>query len=244
MTADAAKKIFVAIPVYSHDLDFKTVISLTQAAAEAAQYNFKLQVQFRVGNSLVHKARNMLLSEFLTTDCTDLFFVDSDISWGPGTFGRMVAHPVDFVCGCYRSKSAAVHYFVKPADGVFRRDRVHGLVEVEAAPAGFMRVSRKAIEAMIAHGSQDAWFTDQTAPHIAKIWHLFEFILENHILWGEDYSFCRKYRQAGGKVWIDPDITLHHTGKMTYSGRFIDTLTRLAPKHPEFIDQDMLGQKE
>jgi hypothetical protein len=47
MTADAAKKIFVAIRVYSHDLDFKTVISLTQAAAEAAQYNFKLQVQSR-----------------------------------------------------------------------------------------------------------------------------------------------------------------------------------------------------
>lgn len=34
-----------------------------------------------------------------------------------------------------------------------------------------------------------------------------------------------------------PDITLHHTGKMTYSGRFIDTW------HPEFIDSDMLGQK-
>jgi hypothetical protein len=32
-----------------------------------------------------------------------------------------------------------VHYFVKRADGVFRRDPVHGLVEVEAAPAGFMR---------------------------------------------------------------------------------------------------------
>jgi hypothetical protein len=31
---------------------------------------------------------------------------------------------------------------------------------VEAAPASFMRVSRKAIEAMIAHGSQEAWFTD------------------------------------------------------------------------------------
>lgn len=105
MTAGAVRKIFVAIPVYSHDLDFKTFISLTQAAAEGAQYNFKLQVQFRVGNAMVHKARNMLLSEFLATDCTDLFFVDSDISWGAGTFGRMVTHPVDFVCGCYRSKS-------------------------------------------------------------------------------------------------------------------------------------------
>jgi hypothetical protein len=52
MTAEVVRKIFVAIPVYSHDLDFRTVISLTQAAAEAAQYNFKLEVQFRVGNSL------------------------------------------------------------------------------------------------------------------------------------------------------------------------------------------------
>jgi len=136
-----------------------------------------------------------------------------------------------------------VHYFVKPADGVFRRNPVHGLVEVEAAPAGFMRVSRKAIEAMIAHGSPDAWFTDQTAPKLAKIWHLFEFALENHVLWGEDYTFCRKYPRASGKVWIDPDITLHHTGKMTYSGRIIESLTKLASQHPEFIDPDMLGPK-
>jgi hypothetical protein len=131
------QKIFVAIPVHPHDLDFQIVISLSQAAAEAAQYNFKLQVRFRAGNSMVHKARNMLLSEFLATDCTDLFFVDSDISFGPGIFSRMVAHPVDFVCGCYRSKSQGVHYFVKPADGVFRRDPIHGLVEVEAAPGRF-----------------------------------------------------------------------------------------------------------
>jgi len=72
---------------------------------EAAQYDFKLQVQFCVGNSLVHNARDRLLSGFLTTDCTGLFFVDSDISCGPGPFGRIVAHPADFVCGCYRSTS-------------------------------------------------------------------------------------------------------------------------------------------
>jgi hypothetical protein len=99
MTADAAKKNLSPSQCIPATL---TVISLTHAAGEAAQYNFKLQVQFRVGNSMVHKARNMLLSEFLATDCTDLFFVDSDISRGLGTFGRMVAHPVDFVCGCYR----------------------------------------------------------------------------------------------------------------------------------------------
>src|SRR6516164_8156940 len=34
MTADVA---LVAIPVYSHDLDFKTLVSLTQAAAKAAR---------------------------------------------------------------------------------------------------------------------------------------------------------------------------------------------------------------
>jgi GT2 family glycosyltransferase len=79
---------------------------------------------------------------------------------------------------------------------------------------------------------------------LSKIWHLFEFTLENHVLWGEDYTFCRKYRQAGGKVWIDPDIMLHHTGKMTYTGRFIDTLSKLAPRHPEFIDPEIRGPKK
>jgi hypothetical protein len=31
---------------------------------------------------------------------------------------------------------------------------------------------------------------------------------------------------------------------MTYSGRFIDTLSKLAPRHPEFVDPEMRGPKK
>jgi hypothetical protein len=39
--------------------------------------------------------------------------------------------------------------------------------------------------------------------------------------WGEDYSFCRRYREAGGEVLIYPDLNLtHNDGKIPYPGNF------------------------
>ena len=40
--------------------------------------------------------------------------------------------------------------------------------------------------------------------------------------WGEDYVFCRRARQAGFKIWIDPSIKLDHAGIV---GAFIECLT-------------------
>ena len=34
----------------------------------------------------------------------------------------------------------------------------------------------------------------------------------------EDYGFCHRWRQMGGRVWIDPTIRLGHVGAFTYAG--------------------------
>jgi hypothetical protein len=226
------RTVFLAIPCHSQNLDFKTASSLLYAISDANHYKFQIQVVFRAGDSLVHKARNVLLAEFVKSGYTDLFCVDDDISWEPGTFGRMVMHPVDFVAGCYRSKQVEPHYFVRPIDGKFVRDPKTGLIEVETAPAGFLRITRKAVDMMIANCKEDEWFTDHAAPGHDKIWQLFDMSFENNTLWGEDYVFCRNFRRAGGRVWVDPDILLHHTGKATFSGRLIDALQVVGPKAP------------
>jgi hypothetical protein len=40
----------------------------------------------------------------------------------------------------------------------------------------------------------------------------------------EDYTFCRRWQQIGGKIWIDPKTKLTHIGSYTFNGNIGDLL--------------------
>ena len=35
---------------------------------------------------------------------------------------------------------------------------------------------------------------------------------------GEDFGFCQRWRDMGGRIWVDPDICLNHIGRYTFTG--------------------------
>jgi len=39
---------------------------------------------------------------------------------------------------------------------------------------------------------------------------------------GEDWNFCRRWRELGGAVWLDPTIELQHHGATVFAGRLAD----------------------
>jgi hypothetical protein len=45
----------------------------------------------------------------------------------------------------------------------------------------------------------------------------FDAIVRNGRYLSEDWSFCERYREQGGRVWVDKRIQLRHTGTYTYS---------------------------
>jgi len=34
----------------------------------------------------------------------------------------------------------------------------------------------------------------------------------------EDYTFCRRWQELGGQVWLDPNISLNHYGTIPFRG--------------------------
>jgi hypothetical protein len=67
-----------------------------------AKANFTIQM---MGNeSLIPRARNNVLAEFLKTECSHLFFIDADISFTPQHVIDMCACGLDLVCGAYPKK--------------------------------------------------------------------------------------------------------------------------------------------
>jgi hypothetical protein len=95
-------------------------------------------------------------------------------------------------------------------------------LEIAAAPGGFMRIKRAAVERMVkAHPELE--YDEPFAPNgVAHA--LFDFGRQGRNYISEDYVFCARFRAMGGHVWADPRIAFEHIGQKGVKGRFADFL--------------------
>lgn len=224
------RRIMIAIPTGSGNPEYTNNLTMNRAIMEASERGWKVDLMYRAWDSMITRARDVLFSQFVASDCTDMFFLDDDLGARPGSFARLMSHDVDLVGGAYRGRRDLEEYVIRALDGHLQIDKSNGLMEVEAVATGFMRITRKAAEAMVAV-DPDAWYYDSTAPAGMKVYSIFDnhFDRANRQKWSEDYWFCKKYRDIGGRVWIDPFLTLDHTGKKTFTGNLLEYLKRTNP---------------
>jgi hypothetical protein len=201
------QKAFIAIPTHDGNVKAATCASLMHFAGQGSGF----EVHFRANDSLLPQARNVLLATFMASDCTDLVFVDADVAWQPGMLSRLLSHPVDFVAGAYRYKREPEEYpmqwLPKP---MLIADPDTGLLEVASVPFGFVRLSRSCCERLI-EAHKDRTFAVADTPDL-KCWCVFDLEYRDGQYHGEDYVFCRRWRELGGKVWLDPLLELTHIG--------------------------------
>lgn len=166
-------------------------------------------VLWEIGCSLIGVARNRIARSFLDVKEADcLVFLDADISWTAGDMARLAKRPQDVIGGTYRAKREDTLFHVRGSP------EKHGdLYKVEGVPTGFLKVSRKAFETIHANPYKDENGRDMRD--------YFPTGYHNGEIWGEDYGFCRLWRESGGSVWLDPTIKLrHHDGNRCYTGDF------------------------
>ncbi len=104
-----------------------------------------------------------------------------------------------------------------------------GLLEVYDAGTGFMMISRQVLEKMIeGYGEDIAYKSDSSTVdnegRISRKEGLHHAFFDTSIdvntdrYLSEDYTFCRRWQNIGGQVWIDPTIILNHHGSFAYRG--------------------------
>ena len=99
-------KVFIATPMYggmAHGLYIKSCLDLQTTLA---RYGVETKFSFLFNESLITRARNYLVDEFLrSTDFTHLLFIDSDIHYNPQDVIAMLALDKDVIGGPYPKKS-------------------------------------------------------------------------------------------------------------------------------------------
>lgn len=198
-------KIVVGIPVYDGKLPVQTVRCLLNEQAVAVGAGDDFQVRFLSNCSHAAMGRNQLAQEFMDSDCERLVFLDSDVTFEPGALIKVAHAKADFVGGAYRFKFDTENYPVGwPEQGDLWANE-NGHLEVVSLPGGFLSLSRKVFETL------KAAHPDREYEHMGKKAHCyFQMLFTDGHLYGEDSYFCKEWRDAGGKVFLDPELTLTH----------------------------------
>lgn len=74
-------KVYVGTPMYGGMCHGMYTKSLMDTVALGMQYGVPIQIYYLFNESLITRARNYVVANFLKSDATHLLFIDSDISW-------------------------------------------------------------------------------------------------------------------------------------------------------------------
>lgn len=209
-------------------------IAFADTLVKLTQLGMSYQTYFIIGSSNLPSARNKIAAKFLASNCTDLIFIDDDMGWHPDAVLRLLASEQQVIAGVGRKKvdkpnsDPNVWCLHRKADAGLRippQDAM-GAVEVFAVGTAFMKIERSVFEAMIAAHPQ--WKRDgEEGMHAdvrAKYHQFFRFDPDDQREMGEDYVFCKRWRELGGTVWVDPEIVLSHVGTKAWTGALAETM--------------------
>jgi hypothetical protein len=217
------RKVYIALPAYSGLVDVMMAHALIVETHLFSERGDGVMIQPMCGFADLRYVKNLMISLFLETDCTDFFLVDYDLVWDKGAMVKLMDYDEDFVTGVYPARKDPIMYQMNYVDSPnMISDKTGELVQVYSSPGGFWRIKREGLEKMIAH-YPELEFTE-TRVSQGKCYDLFGHILEDKILYGEDVAFCKRWNEMGGKVWAKPDITFKHIGKKEFIGNFGDWL--------------------
>jgi hypothetical protein len=211
-----------------------------------------LTVLLQAGDALITRARQNLVAHFLeNAAATHLLFIDADIGFEPGQVFHLLDCDADMTAAVYPTKRVDWARFTALAQagrGHPESEALSYALELEAperialrgrfvkaryAGTGFLMIRRAALVAMIEHypGLRYTHEHQTDDPLRGSPWRcaLFNCMIDestgNYL--SEDFSFCRRWTDMGGEIWVDLQSRLNHVGSMTFLGDYATRFDKL-----------------
>lgn len=228
-------KIFIATPAFDGKTHVQYTISLAETHTLLYQNGVEVKININSSGSLLIAERNRLNKAFLASDCTHMLCIDSDLGWPAHAVLGMLNHDVDFIGGCYPARGENVFLFrpFKKEDGSLIKHSKKDILLMQYIPSGFMLIKRHVIERMNSHFSHLYFEPKNENLKHENGYCLFNTEVLDGEFWGEDYVFCRRAREAGFDIWVDPLIEFDHAGTR---GMLASVLTNEKPENKDGND--------
>jgi hypothetical protein len=226
------RKVAIISPSYDgkivcdHAINLVTIFQ--RAARERPELN--LSLNYWMGEALLQKARNNLICDAYNAGVDDVVLLDVDQSFDPQAFFEVIDHPVDVVGVTARMKTDDERYTHRPEDPKKHVwDKNLKLLEVEFLATGFMRLSRKAVEALY---KKSASYNDGGT--MRKM--ICDLEIVDGGLISEDIQIGKKLKESGFKIYLDIRYTCDHFGTKRYTGDF-------QKQYAMSVIEDLMGEK-
>lgn len=193
-------------------------------------------------STLVHDARNALVGDLYREKVafTHVLFCDSDMVPAPHALHILLQRNVDIIGAAYTTRWAhalSIHlYNLDPASGFLQTVNIdkRGIHKVDGIGAGFMLISRKALDVVAEYSLRHQYSIDNLGMSTAVAQKLeavsrdlfaktgyarwFDFLInpKTGLDYGEDTSFCVKAKACGFQVHADSTIDVGHVGQFTF----------------------------
>ena len=245
-------KIFVATPVHSECSIHYTQALLQfqqQCMVRGIMVSFSL-----LKSSLVTQGRNLCVNGFLEAEdkYSHLLFIDSDIDFTFETIMKMIKADKEVIACPYPLKHLdwfkidkriklnkdlgpellSKQGYIWPVK-IGNSDNIvveNGVAEVSHAPTGCMLIKRGVFDKMI-EAYPDKKINQPTILNGNSIEkeYLYNFFDTYHEpetkrYYGEDFGFCKRWTEIGGKCHILVEDYITHVGEYCYKGRLMDDL--------------------
>ncbi len=242
-------KIFIATPMYGGKNEGLFAKSILDLQAFLMAHGIESRFSFLFNESLIPRARNYLVDEFLRSGYTHLLFLDADIEFEANDILTLIVLDKDVVGAPYPKKSinwSAIKEAVKrnpdisPGDlerlvGDFVFNPIPGTkefkvtepLEVLEIGTGYMLVKREVFDRFKEEYPHLRYKPD----HVGQanfdgsryIHAYFDTVIDpkTHRYLSEDYMFCQYWREIGGQVWMCPWMRTGHVGTYKFTGDMV-----------------------
>ena len=233
-----------ATPCYNGLATWQYTNSMINLAESLRGFDIPFKTYMVGGDSIVDRARNDCVAEFLDSNCTHLFFIDSDIAFKPQDAMDMLSSGLDFVLAPYRKKTIDEEWTVSLIDSDYQlgttllkyhpKSQSIRYITCAEGGAGFLCLSRKSILELTKDVPTYKWLRNNITRRCPN---LFKTIIDNDIRIGEDQYICRRWRSFGEIVWCSVDTQIAHIGNgIQFEGnyaRFIQLKDNVNNKTPK-----------
>jgi len=245
--------IFVATPCHS-DVSIHYFQACLDFQKQCMKNNVLVSFQV-MKSSLVTQGRNLCVSSFMESGHTHLLFIDSDIDFQGQSVFKMIASDKDVISVPYplkdinwekgwekikqgeikTVKDLKFKGFYKYPMKIENENNIKikdGVIEVTHSPTGCMLIKREVIEKMI-KAYPEMEIVQKTVINGEMInrpyfYNFFDtwFDPVNKTYTGEDFAFCKRWKDIGGKCHALITDRISHVGEHQYRGCFADELIK------------------